>query len=262
MKKVILFLLITVSTMLSTVWAYDFSAVVPSGQTLYFYIKSNTTVSVAYPSNSAFNPYSGYAQPTGDLVIPSSVTHNGTTYSVTSIGGHAFYDCTGLTSVTIPNSVTSIGDKAFGFVKNIVYSGTATGSPWGALNVDGYIDGDFIYSNSTKTILTAYIGSSSNVTIPNSVTSIEDYTFAYCTDLTSVTIPNSVTTIGMEAFRYCTGLTSVTIGNSVTSIGSSAFYYCSGLTSITIPNSVTSIGEYGFYGCTGLTSITIPNGTS
>ena len=111
--------------------------------------------------------------------------------SVTSIGGGAFYDCTSLTSVTIPNSVTSIGDYAF----------------W-------------------------YCSSLTSVTIPNGVTSIGEYAFSFCSGLTSVEIPNSVTSIGNYAFDGCSGLTSVTIGNSVTSIGEKAFYECSSLTSI------------------------------
>ena len=78
------------------------------------------------------------------------------------------------------------------------------------------------------------------------VTSIGDYTFAYCTNLTSVTIPNTVTSIGEYAFYWCTGLTSISIPNSVTSIGEFAFDNCSGLTSITIPNSVTSISNAAF----------------
>ena len=94
-----------------------------------------------------------------------------------------------------------------------------------------------------------------SITIPNSVTNIEDYAFYGCTGLTSVTIGNSVTSIGKEAFYGCSGLTSVTIGNSVTSIGDGAFVACRSLTSITIPNSVTNIEDYAFYGCTGLTSI-------
>ena len=138
--------------------------------------------------------------------------------SVTSIGDYAFKDCSGLTSVTIPNSVTSIGDYAFSGCSGLT-----------------------------------------SVTIPNSVTSIGGYTFSGCSGLTSVTIPNSVTSIGYEAFRGCSGLTSVIIPNSVTSIGDGAFEGCSGLTSVIIPNSVTSIGKYAFYGCSGLTSVTIPN---
>ena len=98
-----------------------------------------------------------------------------------------------------------------------------------------------------------------SVTIPNSVTSIGDYAFSYCSGLTAVTIPNSVTSIGEWAFQYCRGLTSFTIGNSVTSIGAFAFYCCKGLTSVTIPNSVKSIGRSAFYECSSLTSITIGN---
>ena len=98
-----------------------------------------------------------------------------------------------------------------------------------------------------------------SITLPNSVTSIGDSAFYYCTSLTSITIPDSVTSIGSSAFRHCSSLTSITIPNSVKSIGDNAFYYCRSLTSITIPNSVTSIGDSAFYNCTSLTSITIPD---
>ena len=138
--------------------------------------------------------------------------------SVTSIGQSAFFRCTGLTSVTIPNSVTSIGVSAF-----LACTGLTS------------------------------------VTIPNSVTSIGASAFKGCTGLTSVTIPNSVASIGGYAFSGCTSLTSITIPNSVTSIGNYAFSGCTGLTSVTIPNSVTSIEWYAFSGCTGLTSVTIPD---
>ncbi|MCR5360933.1 MAG: leucine-rich repeat domain-containing protein [Bacteroidales bacterium] len=140
----------------------------------------------------------------GDVVVPNSVT---------SIGNYAFYGCTGLTSIEIPSSVTSIGSYAFYLVKNIIYSGSAEGSPWGALNVNGIVDGDFIYSDAEKTILTAYIGSGGDVVVPNRVTSIGKSAFRDCTALTSVEIPNSVTSIGNWAFYGCTGLTSVTVNN-------------------------------------------------
>lgn len=84
-----------------------------------------------------------------------------------------------------------------------------------------------------------------------------DCAFSYCSGLTSVTIPDSVTSIGNFTFSSCRGLTSIAIGNRVTSLGEEAFCYCSGLTSITIPDSVISIGNYAFQGCTGLTSVTI-----
>jgi len=148
----------------------------------------------------------------------NSVTSITIPNSVTSIGVAAFYGCTSLTSIIIPNSVTSIGAAAF-------YGCTS---------------------------LTSII-------IPNSVTSIRNSTFSDCTSLASITIPDSVTSIGNSVFYGCTGLTSITIPNSVTNIGNSVFYGCTGLTSITIPNSVTSIGNFVFSNCTGLTSITIPN---
>ena len=91
--------------------------------------------------------------------------------------------------------------------------------------------------------------------IPNSVTSIGDYTFYGCSGLTSVTIPNSVTNTGNEAFGGCSGLTSVTIPNSVTSIGEFTFYGCSGLTTITIGSGVNKISTFAFANCSELTDV-------
>ena len=93
-----------------------------------------------------------------------------------------------------------------------------------------------------------------DVTIPDSVTSIDDWAFQGCTNLTSVTIPDSVTSIGGCAFLGCTGLTSIIIPDSVTSIDSCAFQGCTSLTSVTIPDSVTKIGRSAFYGCPKLKS--------
>ena len=228
---------------------------------------TNNTVAVTYKgmdSNFYSNEY------TGSVVIPESVTYNGTTYSVTSIGSYAFDDCSGLTSVTIGNSVTRIGNDAFYNCSSL----TSVTIP-----------------NSVTSIGSrAFYGCSSltNITIPNSVTSIENYAFQYCDGLkevhindiaawcsinfgsgvanplyyarnlylnneliTELVIPNGVTSIKKNAFYYCSGLTSITIPNSVTSIGSSAFENCYGLTSVTIGNSVTSIGN-AFQECSNL----------
>ena len=161
--------------------------------------------------------------------------------TVTVTGGNilygAFYNCDSLTSVTIPNSVTSIGSSAF-------YDCTSLTSVTIGNGVKS-IGSDAFYSCTSLT----------SITIPNSVTSIGSFAFSSCTGLTSVTIGNSVTSIGSYAFYYCTNLKSITIPDSVTSIGACAFYKCTSLTSITIPDSVTSIGNYAFYECTGLTSI-------
>ena len=235
---------------------------------LYYYLDKDNSQALVTSMPSASGTY------TGDIVIPSSITHEAKTYSVTSIGYYAFKGCTGLTSITIPNSVTSIGGFAF-------YGCTGLTSITIPNSVTS-IGSSAFYDCSGLT----------SITIPNSVTSIEVWAFSGCSSLTSIvvesgnttydsrencnaiietasntlvagckttTIPNSVTSIGVEAFYGCSGLTSVTIPNSVTSIGQRAFYFCSGLTSITIPNSVTTIGYRAFWGCSRLTSVTIPN---
>ncbi len=136
--------------------------------------------------------------------------------SVTSIGDQAFKSCTGLKSITIPDSVTEIGDSAFEGCSSLT-----------------------------------------SVTIPNSVKKINGWVFSDCINLTSVTIPNSVTSIGAGAFYGCTGLTSVTIPDSVTIIDNEAFCDCTGLTSITIPNSMLWIGKYAFENCKELKTVYI-----
>ena len=233
MKKI--FSLVVVAICTINIWAYDFKS-----DNLYYNITNNSepySVEVTYQDYDSRINYSNLST----IIIPETVTDNGTTYSVTTIGERAFQYCSGLTSITIPNSVKSIGSVAF----------------YGCSRLSSITIPNSVTSIGGSAF--AYCESLTSVTIPNSVTSIESYAFYDCSSLTSVTIPNSVTSIGEGAFNGCSGLTSVTIGNSVKSIGEQAFYRCSGLTSITIPNSVTEIGVRAFAGCSGLTSITLPN---
>jgi len=155
---------------------------------------------------------------------------------VTSIGTHAFENCSGLRKVIVKDIAAWCGIKFDSYDSNLLYYAK------------------HLYSDEDTEI--------ANLIIPNSVTSIGDWAFFGCSGLTSVTIPNSVTSIGDQAFRNCSGLTSVTIPNSVTSIGEYAFLSCSGLTSVTIGNSVTSIGNNAFQYCSGLISVTIGSGVT
>ncbi len=232
------------------------------------------------PKGNVAEVTSGDTKYSGSVTIPEKFTYEGVEYSVTSIGGFAFFRCS-LTSVTIPNSVTSIEGSAFldcSGPTSVHITDLAAWCKMAFSNYDSnplyhahhlYLNGeeikDLVIPNSVTSIGNyAFNGFSglTSVTIPNSVTSIGGDAFNGCSGLTSVTIPNSVTSIGNGAFNGCTGLTSVTIPNSVTSIGRNAFSYCSGLISVTIPNSVTSIGYYAFQYCTGLTSVTIGSSVS
>ncbi len=170
--------------------------------------------------------------------------------SVTSIGRIAFYECIYLTSVTIGSGVTWIGDVAFVACNELA-----------EINVDEnnqtyHAQGNCLIETKSKTLIVGC--KTSKIPDDGSVTSIGYGAFS-CHSVTSITIPDSVTEIGDRAFECCDELTSVTIGNGVTSIGASAFDQCYDLTSVTIPDSVTSIGFKAFCSCWGLTSITIPD---
>ncbi len=166
--------------------------------------------------------------------------------SVTSIGDGVFWGCNSLTSITIPNSVTSIGYEAF-------YECTSLTSV--TLESNNIVSAARDRDSSMRTIFGNQV---EEYIIGNSVTSIGNYAFYECSSLTSITIPESVTSIGDCAFIYCTSLTSITIPNGVTCIGSNAFSSCTSLASIIILNGVTDIGNNAFHGCTSLTSVTIP----
>jgi hypothetical protein len=241
---------------------------------------------VYYTNGGAITIYS-YVGPGGAVSIPTNI--NGLTVAFVGNGANIF-PSNNVTSVTIPDSVSIIGQAAFAGASSL--TGVKIGNgvvliedeafygcsgltnvtiPDSVISVGG---GVFQYcygltsvtiGNGVTTIQDQTFQSCSgltNVTIGNSLTSIGNFLFMSCSSLTSVTFPDSVTSIGTEAFAYCSSLTNVTIPNSVGSIGVSAFSYCTSLTNFTIPNGVTSIGLSAFNTCSSLTSVTIGNGVT
>lgn len=209
---------------------------------------SAKTASVTCLDYSSGNNQSAY---TGSVTIPSSITYNGTSYSVTSIGEYAFAYCSYLTSVTIGNSVTSIGDNAFRDCRSL----TSVTIPNSVKSIGEYA---FVFCSGLT-----------SMTIPNSVTSIGESAFACCSNLTSVTIPNSVKSIGVDAFGDCSNIKTIKVENGNTIydsrndcnaiIRTADNQLIAGCSNTIIPNSVTSIGDFAFAGCSGLTTVTIPN---
>ena len=233
----------------SALWAYDFRI----GKLCYNITSSSApyTVEVTYEEKLSNDNYINLSS----ITIPKTITYDGITYNVTSIDNYAFYRSS-LTSITIPNSVTSIGESAFSYCSGLTKT-NYTGDIENWCNIKFY----GAYSNPIYSSENFYINNNEikDLVIPNTVDTIRQYTFSNCKSLTSVTISDGVTSIENSAFENCSSLTDVTIGNSVTCIGNSAFEDCSSLTDVTIPNSVISIGDRTFAECFDLELVIIGN---
>ena len=272
MKKLFVILLFVIGNAFDT-YAYDFSAVCQSGQTLYYTILTSNTVEVS--GNRA----------TGDLVIPSNVQYNGVSYTITAIAEEGFENDQ-ITSVVIPNSVRTIKKEAFYACENLNSVDFGNG-------VQEILDGAFescsellsvVLPNSLISIgkeSFQFCSNLSSLSLGNSIKSIGENAFCQCYGLRTVTIPSSVEHLAEWAFFYCTSLETVYfnakncsggspfisctslkelhIGNTVESIGDFSFASCSELTGdLIIPNSVKSIGQQAFHMCSKITSVTIP----
>jgi len=233
------------------------------------YAVNSNGVSVTVTGLSNNNPYYGAVN------IPESASYNGNTYSVTKITASAFINCTGITSVTIPSSMTFIGDKAFSGCSGLItLNYNATNCSLDSHDYSSWYN-DYHWLYNCSSLVSLNIGSgvqtipnwfvyvcnslTGSVVIPNSVTTIGEYAFYGCSNIGSVSIGNSATSIGENAFNSCSNMGSLTIGSSVASIGVSAFANCSNLTTVVLPSSMTSISEDTFYNCSLLSSVTIPN---
>jgi hypothetical protein len=236
-----------------------------------------------YSSNGTAITITGYAGTNNAITIPGTIaglpvraigdvafygytrlTSVSIPEGVTSIGNTSFYGCTGLTRFIIPNSVTYVGEWAFRRCRSLtsITIGQSVRSIHNqafaeCISLTSVIIPDTVTFIGEEAFAQCY--SLAGVTIGNGVTSIEVRTFFACENLTRVTIPDQVTSIGGMAFYACKSLTNVAIGKGVTAIADEAFRYCTSLTGITLPENITSIGTGAFDRCESLVSVTLPN---
>ena len=198
-------------------------------------LNSNYLTSKTYSSSSNLGTFFG--NQVRDFIIGDSVTN---------IGKNAFYNCTGLRSITMSDSVKSVGLQAISGCSGLVINISDLGA-WCRIEFEDWITSTYHLHLNNEEVF--------HLRIPSSISKIKPYAFSHCIGLDSIMFHNGIKEIGQSAFKYCKSLEFVDIPDSVTSIGISAFSGCTALTSINIPDGVTSIGSSAFSGCTALTSI-------
>ena len=248
-------LLLALLASMQNAYAYDFE------EDGIYYTVNRTMATVTYKTTD-YNTYSG------DVVIPESVNHNGATYAVTAIDAEAFRSSSGLTSVAIPSTVTEIGMMAFYDCDHLTRVDISSIEAWCKISFnypECYSD-DYspLFSNPLYYARHLFLNGVevTNLVIPNTIVTLNNYVFCNCEGLTSVAIPQSVKIINGNAFMDCKRLANVDIAPSVTVIGSQAFYGCTDLSSITVPRSVNIIESEAFNSCPGLTGIIVESGNS
>ena len=278
MKKSLIFTVLMALAMSGFAQQYHFAATCESGQTLYYRITDAEahTVILTHPVSQNYiwfqgNYYGNFAQPQGEVVLPSIVNYNDVDYYVTAIDSCTFWEC-GITSVFIPESITSIAPRAFAYCESLE-----------TLLVDGtnptfYSENNAIIRREDKALVVgcktttipndikiicsqAFRGSgdSGDLVIPNSVKTIEEWAFSSSRFSGSITLSDSLETIGLYAFYLCNVSGPLVIPNSVTEIGERAFWDCHNLTSLTLSSSLSSIEKMTFDGCDFIGTLIIPN---
>ena len=226
-------------------FAYDFMV-----DSIAYNIVNETEVAVT-SENSSSPRYSQLSV----AVIPSTVTNEGITYTVTSIGANAFRETATLRSVILPPTIAAIGDSAFYKCNTLTGVYISSLEAWCNINFTTLVNNPLCYARH----LFLNDQEITELVIPDGVTEIKDYAFANCAGFTTITIPDGVISIGKCAFRYNSNMTSVTIGETVKSIGANAFEYCKKLATVRVPDSVEDLAGGVFSVCDGLTHAIIGN---
>ena len=240
--------------------AYDFEV-----NGFFYNINDDSTTVTLTTESGSFGSYNV----TGDLILRRTITHNGTTYTLTAVDRYAFYHCEEMTAVTIPSSVTRLDDGAFYYCSKLEYVDmyednidfvgydAFKGTKW----LDNQPDG-VVYVGKAAYLYKGTMPENTSIVIREGTTCISGYAFQNCRNMTEITLPNSVTMIGYRSFAQCRGLTSITLPNNIQSLGWAGFENCTGLTSVTIPGSLPVVDPRAFAGCTALTSVVICNGVT
>lgn len=179
----------------------------------------------------------------GDIVIPGNVTYDGVTYKVTALGFECFYNCRSLTSVTLPEGVTTLQTWCFSHCVNL----KSVTLPDGLTTL---AHGCFYDCRNLTSIV-----------LPNTVTWLGPMCFSRCYSLTDIILPDGITEIGQSCFGDCSSLANITLPAGITELGSSCFGGCSSLTSITLPDGITRLGSSCFNGCSSLKSMYVSRKT-
>lgn len=189
----------------------------------------------------------------GDIVIPETVTYDGTEYTVTAVEDGTFKESPKLTSVSIPATVTELGDTPFSACGKLTTITVAADNPAYTI-VDG-----LLYDKAVTTLLACPGMKTGAVIVPSTVTTIAKSAFHGCASITSINIPQTVNEVGSRAFCGCKKLTSIALPEGVPCVGDSVFYNCAGMTNVSLPQTLTSIGANAFYHCNLLKSVILPD---
>lgn len=249
----------------------EFPTVTPQGDTLFCTVTDSAMHHVSIRADRKTQWNLPFIHCSDTLVIPTTVEHDGEQYTVTSLSDSAFYwhgeiasvslpasltsigqtafRLTGIFELEVPDGVANIGADAFSLMGNVIYHGSASGSPWGARTVNGYEEAGVVYADSSRTAVTACRLTVTQVALPATVRSIGHYAF-WEVPLTGIDLPEGLETIGTSAFQLCGQLGSIVIPSTVTEIGRYAFYFAfreNGEAEVTIADAACSIGQGAFY---------------